>query len=121
MAPRADGSLKMDRKRLSPIIRICIDVVESVYANHELVDAAGKLISAEALFSEWVYAQKDETRPNALSEEGFLELLEVHENLSQSLDDSFLRFSQDPENRWKSLAAALHATREKLLSTAGIS
>lgn len=81
MAPRAEGSMKMDRKRLSPIIRICIDVVESVYANHELVDAAGKLISAEALFNEWVYAQKDETRPNALSEEGFLELLEMHENL----------------------------------------
>jgi hypothetical protein len=113
--------MKMDRKRLSPIIRICIDVVESAYANHELVDAAGKLIGAEALFNEWVYAQKDETHPKALSEEGFLELLEMHANLGQSLEDSLLQFSQDAENRWKSLAAALHATREKLLSTAGIS
>jgi hypothetical protein len=112
--------MKIDRKRLSPIIRVCIDVVESAYANHELVDAAGKLISTEALFNEWVYAQKDEMRPNALSEESFLELLEVHENLGRSLDDSFLQFSRDPENCRKSLADTLRATREKLLNTAVI-
>ena len=30
----------------------------------------------------------------------------MHENLTHSLDDSFLLFSQDPENRCKSIAAA---------------
>lgn len=113
--------MKVDRQRLSPIIRTCIDIVESAYANPHLVDAAGKLISAEALFNDWVYTQKDESRPNALSEDSFLDLLDLHEKLSQSFEESFSLFCRDPQSSWKSLVAAADATREKLLSTAGIS
>jgi hypothetical protein len=110
--------MKEGRRALSPIIRTCVQIVESTHANHALVSAAGHLISAEALFDEWFSAKKSQTKPGTFGEARLLELFRAHEGLSRSLDRSFAEFSRDPRNHEEPLIAALRVNRENLLDMA---
>lgn len=119
MAREIEG-LKIDRERLSPFVRICVEILESVFATHDLVEAAGELVSASARFDRWFYEHKHGKRATRIDNIELTKLLEGFEQLSERLEKSFSEFMHDPERNEPSLVAEVRSIRDKLLATSGM-